>query len=84
MTVSLVIFSFKDTMYTPLYIYGSGQPYLNYVVEIEYRANKYSFCTPQKNSFALSAPIRQPLNIYFSACRINLQGQNALRTAPRN
>jgi hypothetical protein len=28
--------------------------------------------------FTLSAPIRTPLNIYFSACRTNPQGQDAL------
>jgi hypothetical protein len=39
----------------------------------------YSFRTPKKGIvFTLSAPIRTPLNIYFSACRTNPQGQDAL------
>ena len=37
-----------------------------------------------RNIFTLSAPIRTPLNIYYSACRTNPQGWIALRTAPRD
>jgi hypothetical protein len=77
MTVYLIKFPATITVYT-LDIYGSGLTY-------KYRRDMYSFRTPQKkNIFTLSAPIRTPLNIYFSACRTNPQGQNALRTAPRD
>jgi len=51
--------------------------------------NTPTTCTqsaPLKNIviFTLSAPIRTSLNIHFSGCRNNPQGQNVLRTAPRD
>ena len=55
----------------------------------QWRTNTVVTCThhsaPLKKSyFILSAPIHTPLNIYFSACHTNLQGESALRTAPRD